>query len=306
MARRSVSGMAVLVLWASALSGQESSGVPSGSTPAEVFEQRIMPIFRSPEPASCIQCHLSSVDLKDYILPSHEQTFASLRDQGLIDLAEPGKSKILALIRMGEDDPDPGARRLHEQTRRSEYEAFADWIRSSCDDPRLRNLPRLPAEQLARPEQPDEVIRHARKSRIVDSFTRHVWSQRMRCFPCHTPHELDESNPKHQVTIQRHREFLEKYGAEFGDRLNIFRETPEATLQSLIEKSRDAGEGELPLINLAEPAKSLLLLKPTAKLPPRNAEGEFETPSSVEPVSHMGGLKMYVDDQSYKIGRAHV
>jgi len=51
-----------------------------------LFEQRIMPIFRSPRPSSCVQCHLASVDLKNYILPSPEKTFLSLRDQGLIDL----------------------------------------------------------------------------------------------------------------------------------------------------------------------------------------------------------------------------
>ena len=56
--------------------------------PLQIFEERILPIFKSPEPSSCVQCHLSSVDLKDYILPSHEKTFVSLRDQGLIDLGQ--------------------------------------------------------------------------------------------------------------------------------------------------------------------------------------------------------------------------
>ena len=40
-----------------------------------LFQQRIMPIFRSPQPSSCVQCHLASVDLKDYIRPSHQETF---------------------------------------------------------------------------------------------------------------------------------------------------------------------------------------------------------------------------------------
>ncbi|MCP4172848.1 MAG: hypothetical protein GY758_18970 [Fuerstiella sp.] len=29
------------------------------STPIELFEQRIMPVFRSPKPSSCVQWHLS-------------------------------------------------------------------------------------------------------------------------------------------------------------------------------------------------------------------------------------------------------
>lgn len=269
-------------------------------TPLELFEQRIMPIFKSPEPASCIQCHLAAVDLKDYILPSQEQTFASLRDQGLIDLAHPEKSKILTLIQMGEKDADKGAKLIHEKTRKAEYEAFSAWITACCNDPKLRDLARLPAADLARPARPDPVIRHARKSRVVDSFVRNVWSQRMRCFPCHTPHELDETNPKLKPAIEKHKEFLEKHGDDFAVRMNIFRETPEATVEYLIQKSRDVPKGELPLVNLVNPAKSLLLLKPTAKLPPKNEQGEFEKPSYADPVSHMGGLKMHVDDQSYK------
>ena len=143
-----------------------------------------------------MQCHLSSVDLKNYILPSQEKTFASLRDQGLIDLDQPKKSKILTLIGMGEKDLDQGARLIHEKTRQAEYEAFAKWIEACCNDPKVRNLPPLSKEELARPSQSDEVIRHARKSRLVDSFVRNVWSQRMRCFPCHTPNEIDPENPR--------------------------------------------------------------------------------------------------------------
>jgi hypothetical protein len=269
-------------------------------TPLQVFERRIMPIFKSPQPSSCVQCHLASVDLKHYIRPSHQQTFVSLRDQGLIDLAQPGKSKILTLIQMGDKDLDPGARLIHEPTRQAEYTAFAAWIQACCDDPQLRELPALAPADLARPPRPAEVIRHTRKSRVVDSFVRHIWSQRMRCFPCHTPHELDESNPKHAGAIGRHKGFVEKLGPQVAERLHLFRETPEATLQSLIEKSRQPKPGELPLLNLAQPRKSLLVLKPTSKLPAKNDRGEFDPPAYSEPVSHMGGLKMHVDDPSYK------
>src|SRR5579864_2170939 len=73
----------------------EEKGNNSQPTARQVFEQRIVPIFKSPNPSSCVQCHLAGVDLKNYIRPSQEQTFASLRDQGLIDLNAPEKSKIL-------------------------------------------------------------------------------------------------------------------------------------------------------------------------------------------------------------------
>ncbi|HEX4131437.1 MAG TPA: hypothetical protein VHZ24_15460 [Pirellulales bacterium] len=104
----------------------------------QVFERRILPNFKSPNPSSCTQCHLGGVDLKDYILPSHEKTFLSLRDQGLIDLTVPGESKILKLINM-RDANNPGVGLIQEQTRRAEYDAFAKWIDACVSDPRLRN-----------------------------------------------------------------------------------------------------------------------------------------------------------------------
>ena len=259
---------------------------------ASIFEDRIMPIFRSPDPSSCVQCHLSSVDLKNYILPSHEKTFVSLRDQGLIDLDHPAKSKILKLIEMGNEDQDKHARLIHEDMRKAEFEAFTSWIEACCEDDRLRELPRLAESELAQPEKPLEVIRHARKSRLVDSFVRNVWSQRMRCFPCHTPSEI---KPNQKVPRQK----FEDWERQFGDAMIIFQETPEDTIRYLVEMSRETEGDDLPLINLEDPAKSLLVLKPTAKLPPR-VDGEFAQPSYSEPVSHMGGLKMHKDDQSYK------
>src|SRR5947208_14053025 len=91
-------------------------------SPAQVFETRILPIFKSPKPSSCVQCHLAGVDLKNYILPSHEKTFVSLRDQGLIDLDQPANSKILRLIRMSPEDRKAAAL-IHEKMRRAEHEA---------------------------------------------------------------------------------------------------------------------------------------------------------------------------------------
>lgn len=259
---------------------------------SELFENRIMPIFRSEKPSSCVQCHLSSVDLKNYILPSSEKTFVSLRDQGLIDLANPKSSKILTLIDMGEKDRDDLSRRIHEEMRQAEYAAFASWIEACVKDKRLRELPPLESTELARPLKPDEVIRHARKSRVVNSFVRNIWSQRLRCFPCHTPNDI-------QPKQKKARDGYEQWVDQYGDQMDIFKKTPIATIRSLIEKSKNTREGDLPLINLDDPYKSLLLLKPTSKIPPK-VDGEIGAPTYSAPVYHMGGLKMHVDDQSYK------
>ncbi len=286
----------VVLIGLSGLASEAALGDDAGGSPLELFEHRIMPIFNSPHPSSCVQCHLSSVDLKDYILPSSDQTFASLRDQGLINVDAPEQSKILTLIAMGEQDADRGAQLIHAKTRQAEYDAFRAWLIACCSDERLRRLEVAAKTSAAGPQVSGEVIRHNRKDRILDSFTRNIWSQRMRCFPCHTPGELEPSNPKHKKPAERYREYV----AQYGQRMNLFRETPQATLRALIASSRKRHGNQLPLLNLQEPTQSLLIVKPTSKLPAKRADGQFETASSQPPVTHMGGLKMHVDDMSYK------
>lgn len=265
-------------------------------TGLDLFEQRIMPIFRSSEPSSCIQCHLASVDLKDYIRPSHEETFLSLRDQGLIDTANPSESKILKLIKMGDGDNDLQAKRIHEKNRQAELDAFAAWIAACCKDETLVDRPPLDPKAVAKPESDVQVIRYARKDRVLDSFVRNVWSQRMRCFPCHTPEEFDPENPAHEKAKERYKDFVKKWGG----RMNLFKATPEETMNAMIRSSRRQSSKHLPMLNFDDPTQSLLVLKPTSKLPKPISKGVFEKPSSVAPVSHMGGLKIHVDDVSYK------
>ncbi|MFN3193971.1 MAG: hypothetical protein ACE361_25905 [Aureliella sp.] len=277
-------------------------GFTGEPTPEFVFETRLKPIFDSPNPSSCVQCHLSAVDLKDYILPSSRATFLSLRDQGLIDTDRPQESKILHLISMGDSDPDSLSQRIHAKNRKAEYEAFSHWIEACCHDKNLLATQPSPTNAKAGPRHSNELIRHTRKDRVLDSFVRNVWSQRMRCFPCHTPGELDENNPLHQKPIQRHRDFVDQYGAK----MNIFKKTPLETMRSLIANSRISGNKQqlkgnrLPLINLETPQHSLLLQKPIAKLPAKSVDGKMGKPSSQIPVSHMGGIKMHQGDQSYK------
>ncbi len=264
--------------------------------PLEIFEQRIMPIFNSPNPSSCVQCHLSNVDLKDYILPDSRATFVALRKQGLVNIENPADSKILQLIQMGELDGDRLAKRIHEKNRVAEYEAFSAWIHACANDPELVAADAQVAEEAVGPRVDDRVVRHTRKDRVLDSFVRNIWSQRMRCFPCHTPSEIDSQNPQHETPAKRHGELVEK----FGQRMNIFKETPEATLKHLVNSSRRPHGNDFPLINLSNPADSLLVLKPISRLPAKGLDGKPGQPSSATPVSHMGGIKMHKNDFSYK------
>ena len=225
------------VLWIAVVAAGILMAPASAAEPtaAEVFEKRIAPIFKSPNPSSCVQCHLSGVDLKDYILPDAERTFRSLRDQGLIDLDAPEKSKIVKLIDMSGDEKGPA---VHEKNRKAEREAFLAWIAACAADPKLKVAPKLDAKEQAKPSKPDEVIRHARKDRLLDSFERNVWGWRFRCMNCHT--EGTPQNDKHRKEYGERVAWAKKAGAE-------------ATMEYLLASN---------LIDVSDPVKSPLLQKP--------------------------------------------
>lgn len=211
--------------------------VAADPSPAEVFAKRIVPIFNSPEPSSCVQCHLAGVDLKDYILPDAERTFRSLRDQGLIDLDAPERSQIVRLIDRGSEGVG-GPAAIHAETRQAERDAFVAWIRACAADPEMRSAPPLEETDRGSPSRPVEVIRHARIDRILESFEKNVWAWRFRCMNCHT-----EGTPQN-----------DKHRAEHGDRVAwVKRDGAAATLHHLITSG---------LIDTANPAQSLLLRKP--------------------------------------------
>ncbi|MBA3709414.1 MAG: hypothetical protein H0W83_11430 [Planctomycetes bacterium] len=231
-----------------------------------VFERRIKPIFASPKPTSCLECHLAGVDLKNYIKPSSELTFRSLRDQGLVDVNKPEDSRILALIGMGEGGD--GAQKpslIHSEVRKAEYEGFAEWLRACCADPAMIAAAKLPERELAKPPRPDAVIRHARRDRVLASFEDHVWAQRFRCTGCHAA-DGDQ---------------VAKLVAEQGDRdfLWIRPEGAEATMKYIIAQG---------LVDTKQPERSLLLRKPALE------------------VKHAGGKKLEIGDQGYKELRAWI
>lgn len=211
-------------------------GAEVALSPKEIFERRVMPIFKSPNPSSCTECHLAGVDLKNYILPSHEKTFISLRDQGLIDLENPSDSKILRLIAMG-GGTNQGASLVSAKAREAEYAAFANWIKVSASDAKLRNAPKLQSAEIAKPSRPVEVIRYARTDRLLASFEENIWSQRFRCSGCHSPAGNENA----------------KLVAEHGEQVSWLKDTADATMRYLLDSEN---------INIKQPERSRLLLKP--------------------------------------------
>ncbi len=210
-----------------------TAAVSNSETALVVFEKRILPIFQAAKPSSCTECHLSGVDLKDYIHPSQEKTFASLVNAGLIDVKTPDSSKILKFINRRPDQPTI----IIDKIRQLEHEAFQAWIRAAVKDPKLLAVK---ATESLGPQVPDEVIRHARKNRVLASFIDNVWTEVGRCAACHSP-------DKNQKQVKEH-----------GEQVSwITLRDPAATLTHMVE----AG-----IINTDEPLESLLLTKPSLQV----------------------------------------
>jgi len=199
-----------------------------------IFNRRILPIFQSSKPSSCAECHLSGVDLKEYIRPSQQQTFASLVDAGLINVNQPDDSKILTFIQRRPEQKSL----LIEEIREQEFEAFRAWIQAAVSD----NALIADAEvQTIGSKFSSDVIRHGRKDRVLESFVENVWTEAGRCTACHSPDTNQEQVKEHGEQVS---------WISVGD--------PQATLDYMVD---------VKLIDTDEPEKSLLLMKPTLQLP---------------------------------------
>jgi len=214
-----------------------------------IFQKRILPILQAQRPSSCSECHLSGVDLKDYIRSTQPDTFAALRDGGLINVQEPTKSKLLQFIDRKPAKPSI----VTEKIRAEESAAFRAWILAAVKDPTLAAA--KTTDPAIGPQLPLEVIRHARQDRVLQSFIDNVWAEAGRCAACHSPDRNQQQAKKH------------------GEHISWIKlRDPQATLDRLLENE---------LIDLKEPEKSLLLLKP------------------LNAVEHGGGLKMTKGDRTY-------
>ena len=266
MGIRACLGSAV-VICLSVLSDGELSALPEPAragenepSALEIFKQRILPIFRSSKPSSCTECHLGNVDLKDYISRDQVKTFASLRKAGLVDLKNPDDSKILKLIKMEPARPNP----ISAEMRKKEFEAFQAWIREAVKEPKLAAA--KVRGKASGPSVSDKVIRHARKDRLLASFIENIWSERVRCWSCHGPGE--PANAKLRGNKQK---WMKKY----GENVLIWykSDNPEEAMDNIL-KSR--------ILNLKQPAKSLILTKPTQQ------------------AKHEGGKKQVIGGRGYR------
>lgn len=215
---------------------KETPQSPSASeekSSLQVFEQRILPILQADKPSSCAECHLSGVDLKDYIRADQGQMFAALVEKQLIDVENPEQSKLLTFIARSPDKPSL----MSDAARKQELEAFRQWIKVAVKDPGL--LAAKSSEPIG-PQVSDELIRHARADRVLASFVDNVWAEVGRCAACHSPDRNQEQVSKH------------------GERVSwIQLRNPEATMRYMLDEG---------LIDTDNPEKSLILLKPTMQI----------------------------------------
>ena len=115
------SGVCLALLWPLCLVSLGVSPIGAAEPDAaDLFARRILPILKLSAASSCTECHFNSVELRQYIHKDQAATFAALCDEGLIDVDQPDKSKLLHFIRQAPQQPDP----LLAKIRRKEHEAF--------------------------------------------------------------------------------------------------------------------------------------------------------------------------------------
>ncbi len=152
---------------------------------------------------------------------------------GLINVQNPDASKILEFIKRQPEKPTL----VSSQVRQEELNAFQAWIRAAVADPKLISSR---SDRAIGPQVPEEVIVHARKDRVLQSFLDNIWTEVGRCAACHSPDQNAKQVKEHGESVSW-----------------ITLNDPQATLDYML----DAG-----IINAEHPLESLLITKPTLQV----------------------------------------
>lgn len=159
-----------------------------------LYDERIDPLFRDDRPSTCNQCHLSGINLRQYVQGTPCETYACLVEQRLVDQDDPKNSKVLAWIERAE----PESELITQQVIDAEYEAFFEWIafNSRCEQCAEVSCP-LPTDAGTfcpdENEDPHAVTTDAglvdpggcSRAELETVFRTTVYDQRGRCSPCH-------------------------------------------------------------------------------------------------------------------------
>jgi hypothetical protein len=213
----------------------------------EIFDQRIAPLLADDRPKSCNACHLSGIDMTLFVRSTPCETMACLSQLGLVDLGSPSESKVLGWIQRAA----PLSPLITGDVIAAEHAGFLEWIehhalcgRFECAGVRCGERRTDPFCEVA--DEPDQAtgpeldIGGCSDLAIERLFRDSIYASRGRCFPCHFSSE--------EAAAPGAPRFIDQEGTCDSSSLS--------TLRNIV----DAG-----LINLADPAASLLLLKPLSE-----------------------------------------
>jgi hypothetical protein len=202
----------------------------------EVYDRYVAPLVEGGQPSSCNQCHLSGVNLGNFVQGTPCESMACLMQSGEVDLDDPTNSKILQRIELA----DPASGLISQPVIDREYEGFLAWIEYSaqCQETVCGDVPDACGGDASALDTPSGPLGECTEQQLADQFERSVYSTLAgRCSGCHDP-----DGPKFEEDAVLWLDLRE------GGSLR--------TMYNLV------GLGEL---NTSSPELSMLLLKPLAE-----------------------------------------
>jgi hypothetical protein len=211
-----------------------------------IFERRIAPLLGDDRPKSCNACHLSGIDMTLFVRSTPCETMACLGELGLVDLEAPEASKVLGWI----DRAKPLSPLIDEAVVQAEHDGFLEWIRHNAECGRFECAGVVCSAREPEPfcdvaPEPFTAADPALDSgdcsdlALERLFRDTIYASRGRCYPCHFESEAAPPEAFH---------FIDQSGS-----------CDEASLETM-HAVIDAG-----LVDVKEPLRSLLLLKPLAE-----------------------------------------
>ncbi len=227
--------------------GQTETVIPAacveGNDGTAIFDQRIAPLLADDRPKSCNACHLSGIDMTMFVRATPCETMACLGELGLVDLTAPEQSKVLAWIERAK----PLSPLIDQNVVQAEHDGFLEWISHNAECGRFECAGVVCSSRESEPfcdVAPEPFTAGISRDpggctdlALERLFRETVYESRGRCYPCHFESEKDAAPEALH--------FIEQTSTCDGSSLE--------TMHNVVE----AG-----LIDVAEPEKSLFLLKP--------------------------------------------
>jgi hypothetical protein len=213
------------------------------ASPGQLYTQRIQPLLTTDRPASCSACHASGVELADFVRGTECEAMACLQEQGLVRLDAPEESVLLSWI--GRVPPDSSL--IDASVVKEERAAFLEWFQheAACQSCAGTACPDPEPTGCAADDRPENTYDAATDpgdcsdETLERLFRGTVFTWRARCAPCHI-------------------EGLKSAAAT----ARFFFQDGDCGVASLASLNRMVALG---LIDVDDPMRSLLLLKPLAE-----------------------------------------